>query len=233
MYIKILCILFYQTCIYYLVVVFYTHIFIIVIKWYPHLFFCLGSWGLIQDSRQKWRKSKFFPFEQDIYQTCIYYLVLVFYTHIFIILIKWYPHLFFCLGGWGLIQDSCQKWRKSKFFPFEQDTLVLPCGSKIRLKSLYLLRFSRYSYFFTFRKNPRWPPKVAKIEIFPLSTGNSCTTLWVKNSLEIALSLTVFEIFILFHFPQKSKMAAKSGENRTFSPLHRTLLYYPVGQRFA
>ena len=57
--------------------------------------------------------------------------------------------------------------------------------------------------------------------------GHSYTTLWVKNSLEIALSLTVFKIFKLFHFPQKSKMTAKSGN---FSPLHRTL--FPVGQKF-
>ena len=39
------------------------------------------------------------------------------------------------------IQDGRQKWRKLKFFPMAQDTLVLPCGSKIRSKSLYLLRF--------------------------------------------------------------------------------------------
>ena len=51
-----------------------------------------------------------------------------------------------------------------------------------------------------------------KIEIIPLCTGHSCTTLRAKNSLEIALSLTVFEIWTLFHFPRKSKMAAKSGE---------------------
>ena len=43
-------------------------------------------------------------------------------------------------------------------------------------------------------------------------TGDSCTTLRVKNLLEIALSLTVFEILTLFHFPQKSKMAAESDE---------------------
>ena len=63
------------------------------------------------------------------------------------------------------IQDGRQKWRKSKFFPFPQDTLVLPCGSKIWLKSLYLL--------------------------------------W-------------FEIFTHFHFPQKSKMAAKSRKSKFF-----------------
>ena len=66
------------------------------------------------------------------------------------------------------IQDGRRKWRKMKFFPFGQDTLVSPCGSKIRSKFLDLLRFSRYWHFFIFRKNLRWPPKVAKIEIFPL-----------------------------------------------------------------
>ena len=47
------------------------------------------------------------------------------------------------------------------------------------------------------------------------------------------LCLTVFEIFTLFHFLLKYKMAAKSGENCNFSLLHRTLLYYPVGEKFA
>ena len=72
-----------------------------------------------------------------------------------------------------------------------------------------------------------------QIEIFPFCIGHCCTTLWVKNLLEIALSLTVFKIFTLFHFPQKSKMAAKSGENRNFSLSHRILLYYPAGRKFA
>ena len=103
------------------------------------------------------------------------------------------------------IQYGRKKWRKWKFFPFAQGTFVLLCGSKIRSKSLYLVQFSRYSHFFIFRKNPRWPPKVAKIEIVSPwhYYGYSCTTLWVKNSLEIALSLTVFEIFTFFHFPLK------------------------------
>ena len=38
-------------------------------------------------------------------------------------------------------------------------------------------------------------------------------TLCVKNSVQIALSLTVSEILRLFRFSQKFKMAAKSGEN--------------------
>ena len=45
---------------------------------------------------------------------------------------------------------------------------------------------------------------MAKIEISPLSTGHSCTTLRVKNSLEIALSLMVFEIFVIFDIFTKS-----------------------------
>ena len=70
------------------------------------------------------------------------------------------------------------------------------------------------------------------MEIFPLCTGYSYTTLWAKNSLEIALSLTISEIFRISHFPLKSKMAAKSRENQIFSPRHRILLYYFAGQKF-
>ena len=78
-------------------------------------------------------------------------------------------------------------------------------------------------------KIQRWTPKIAKIENFPLRMGYSCTTLWVKNLLKIALPLMIFEKFTLFHFPLKSKMAAKI---EIFPPSHRTLLYYPVGQKF-
>ena len=57
---------------------------------------------------------------------------------------------------------------------------------------------------------------MAKIEVFPLGTGYSCTNLHIKNSLEIALSLTISEIFSMFYFPLKSKMAAKSGKIEIF-----------------
>ena len=71
--------------------------------------------------------------------------------------------------------------------------------------------------FFVFRKNSRWPPKVAKIEFFQFHIEYSATTLRVKNSVEIALSLTVSKILTFFVFPQKFKMAAKSGENCKFN----------------
>ena len=181
----------------------------------------------IQDGRQKWRNWNFPPFNT----TLLYHSVDQKFARNRSISYRFRDIDTFSFST--KIQDGCQKWRKLKFSPFQQDTLVPPCGSKIRSKSLYLLPFSRYWHFFIFRKNPRWPPKVAKIEIFPLSTRHSCTTLWVKNLLEIALSLTVFEILTLFHFLLKSKMAAESGENWNFTPLHTQLLYHPVRQKFA
>ena len=72
--------------------------------------------------------------------------------------------------------------------------------------------FQDINIFLFFRKNSRWPPKVAKIEIFQFHIEYSATTLWVKNSVEIAQSLTVSEILTFFVFPQKFKMTAKSGE---------------------
>ena len=54
--------------------------------------------------------------------------------------------------------------------------------------------------------------KVAKIEIFQLHIEYSTTTMRVKISVEMGLSLTVSEI-LTFVFLQKFKMAAKSGEN--------------------
>ena len=75
------------------------------------------------------------------------------------------------------------------------------------------LTVSEILIFIVFRKNLRWPPKVAKIEFFEFHIEYSATTLRVKNSVEIALSLRVSEILIFFVFPQKFKMATKSGEN--------------------
>ena len=153
---------------------------------------------------------------------------------------KFCPNRSISYGFWDIqifsffakIQDGRQKWRKLQFFNFVQNTFLLPCESKILSKSLYLLRFVRYSDFFVFRKNSRWPPKVSKIENFQFCTEYSSTTLWVKNCVEIALSLTVSEILRFFRFSQKIKMAAKSGENWNFSILYRILWYYPMGQKF-
>ena len=75
------------------------------------------------------------------------------------------------------------------------------------------LTVSEMLRFFVFRKNSRWPPKVAKIEIFQFCIEYFPTTLRVNNSVQIAPSLTVCEILRFVCFSQKFKMAAKSGEN--------------------
>ena len=51
--------------------------------------------------------------------------------------------------------------------------------------------------------------KWRKLNFFPVCIGWYYTTMSAKNLLKISLSLTVFEIFTLFHFPLKSRMAAK------------------------
>ena len=53
--------------------------------------------------------------------------------------------------------------------------------------------------------------KWSKLKLFPFAQNTLGTTLWVKNLLKIALSLMVSEIFTIFYFLLKSKMAAKSG----------------------
>ena len=96
-----------------------------------------------------------------------------------------------------MAEVSCENWY---FSLFNWGTLVLPCGSKMQSKSLYLLWFLRYFHFFIFHWNLRWPSYVVKIESFPFSIRHLCTTLWIKKSLEIALSLKVSEIFTFFIF---------------------------------
>ena len=58
--------------------------------------------------------------------------------------------------------------------------------------------------------------KSGEIEIFQFHIEYSLHTLWVKNSVEIALSLTVSEILTFFVFPQKFKMAAKVAKIEIF-----------------
>ena len=81
---------------------------------------------------------------------------------------------------------------------------------------------------FTVLKNPRWPPKIVKIEIFHIVYLYSFNNLQFKNSIEIALSLTVFEIFAIFCFPQKFKMAAKNWKQFLSNKKHLPL---PCGSK--
>ena len=103
-------------------------------------------------------------------------------------------------GGHLLFQNEAKNIPRQDFMvmniscKFEKASYNIFFVRAVLVKSLYTLWRQRrwlqrnkaksiVSHFFIFRKNPRWPPKVAKIENFPL--------------------------------------------------LHRTLLYYPVGQKLA
>ena len=94
--------------------------------------------------------------------------------------------------------------------------LYYPGGQKFARNRSISYGF-RDIHTFSFSIKSKMPAKSGEnLNFFPFRIGHSCTTLWVKNSLEIALSLTIFEIFTPFHFPQKSKMAAKSGKIKIF-----------------
>ena len=112
------------------------------------------------------------------------------------------------------------RWRlkvaKIEIFQFciEYFTTTLWVKNSVEIAlSLTVSEILRFFSFFTKIQFFSWPPKVAKIEFFQFHIQYSATTLQVKNSVQIALSLTVSKILTLFVFPQKFKMAAKSGEN--------------------
>ena len=107
------------------------------------------------------------------------------------------------------------------FFPISHRILCYnPTGQKFCRNRSISYGFQDINIFLFFRKNSRWPPKVAKIEIFQFCIEYFPTTLRVKNSVQIVLSLTVSEILRFFCFSQKFKMAAKSGENGFFFQFH-------------
>ena len=102
---------------------------------------------------------------------------------------------------------------KIEIFQFCIEYSAITLWVKNSVEIALSLTVSEILIFFVFRKNSRWPPKVAKIEFFQFCIEYFPTTLRVKNSVQIALSLTVSEILRFFRFSQKFKMAAKSGEN--------------------
>ena len=82
--------------------------------------------------------------------------------------------------------------------------------------------------FYILRRNSKWQEN----EFWENSPVDSGDTLALKIFNKIALSCTIFEIFTLFYFPLKSKIAAISCENQNFSLFNKTPLYSPVSQKF-
>ena len=81
-------------------------------------------------------------------------------------------------------------------------TKLCSCNTFEDISHLLIHSYKSYNYI----REKCYYSKVGQSSpnLFPLSIGYSCTTLWVKNSLEIALSLTVCEIFVIFHIFTKS-----------------------------
>ena len=73
----------------------------------------------------------------------------------------------------------------------------------------------------------------AKIQddIFPLGTEYCCTTLWVKNSLEIAVCYNFEDIFNIY-FLLKIQDSRQKWRKLNFFSFCIVLMYYPVGQKF-
>ena len=112
------------------------------------------------------------------------------------------------------IQDGRQKWQKLKVFPLLHRTLLYyPGGQKFTQNHSISYGFRDIHTFSFFAKIQDGRQMWRKLKFFPFCIGPFCTTLQVKNLLKITLSRMVFEIFTLFHFSLKSKMAAKCGEN--------------------
>ena len=65
---------------------------------------------------------------------------------------------------------------------------------------------------------------MAKIELFQFCIEFFATTLWVKNSVEIALSLTVSEILIFFVFRKNSRWPPKVAKIEIFNFVQNTFL---------
>ena len=109
----------------------------------------------------------------------------------------------------------------------------MPCGSKIRSKSLYLLRFSRYSHFFVFPLKSKMAAKSGENWNFsPLDK----VLLYYPAGQKLAQNRCIsysFRDFHTFSFSAKIQDGRQKWRNWNFSPWHRILLYYPVGKKFA
>ena len=67
-------------------------------------------------------------------------------------------------------------------------------------------------------------PKIVKVENFEISAEDSWFTLRFQIFLEIALSLTVFEIYAIFHFPQRNDHGGHLVFCKTFRIIRKKAL---------
>ena len=93
------------------------------------------------------------------------------------------------------------------FSPRHRILLYYPVGQKFARNRCVCYHFEDIFNVYFLLKIQDSHQKWQKFNFFPFCIVYSCTTLPVKNSLKIALSVKVFEILRLFHFPAKIKVA--------------------------
>ena len=129
---------------------------------------------------------------------------------------------------------AAKNWKNRKFSYLLRSIFYYPAGQKFDRNRSISYGFRDICDFTFSAKIQDGGQKLKKIEKFwYILRSISYTTLRVKNSIEIALSLTIFEIFAILCFPQKFKMAAQNWKNGKFWYLLRSIFSHPAGPKFA
>ena len=129
------------------------------------------------------------------------------------------------------IQDGRRKWRKMKFSPLHRTPLYHPAAQQFAQNRSISYCFRDIDTFSLSAKIQDGRRKWRKLKFSPFEQETLFTTLWVKKSLEIALSLMVFEILTLFHFPPKIQDGRRKWRKLKFSPIGQETLVPPCGSK--
>ena len=128
------------------------------------------------------------------------------------------------------IQDGCQKWRKLKFFPFVQNSLVIPCGSDIRSISYGFWDIYNFSFSAKFQDGrQKWRKK---LKFFLFVEDTPVVPFGSKINSKSLYLLRFLRYICNFLFSAKIQDGHQKWPKLKYSLLHRILLYYPMGQKF-
>ena len=136
------------------------------------------------------------------------------------------PEILTFLGFPQKSKMAAKSGEKIEIFQFSIGYFAITLWVKNSVKITLSLAVSEILTFSVFRKNPRWPPKVAKLNriLSPYPVGQ-------KFSRNRSISYGFPDINI-FCFSAKIQDGRKSGENWNFSIAHRILYHYDASQNF-
>ena len=131
---------------------------------------------------------------------------------------------------------------ETKFFENRHGySAEIPCGSKISLKSLYLVRFSRYKHFYVLYfcekfENSKWPPFLARQKFFQnwdnYSAEILCGSKISSKSLYLA-RFSRYKHFCVLQFLRKIQNGHHFWRDKIFLKIGITTLQrYSAGQKF-